>query len=81
MVRQIVESQQLTRFDRCHLLTFADSGLRMEAVYYVLDPDYGKYADIQHSINLELLRQFQRDRIEFGFATRTLPLRPAEQAN
>jgi small-conductance mechanosensitive channel len=81
MVRQIVEAQPLTRFDRCHLLSFADSGLRLEAVYYVLDPDYTKYADAQHAINLELLRRFQRDRIEFGFATRTLPLRPAEQAN
>jgi small-conductance mechanosensitive channel len=81
MVRQIVESQPLTRFDRCHLLSFADSGLRFEAVYYLLDPDYAKYADAQHAINLELLRRFQRDRIEFGFATRTLPLRPAEQAN
>ena len=76
-----VEAQPLTRFDRCHLLSFADSGLRLEAVYYVLDPDYHKYADAQHAINLELLRRFQRDRIEFGFATRTLPLRPAEQAN
>jgi len=81
IVRQIVEAQPLTRFDRCHLLSFADSGLRLEAVYYVLDPDYHKYADAQHAINLELLRHFQRDRIEFGFATRTLPLRPAEQAN
>ena len=74
MVREIVQSQPLTRFDRCHLLTFADSGLRLEAVYYVLHPEYGTYADIQHAINLELLRRFQHDRIEFGFATRTLAL-------
>ena len=78
MVRQIVESQPLTRFDRCHLLTFAESGLRLEAVYFVLDPDFNKYADIHHAINLELLRRFKHDRIEFGFATRTMPLRPSE---
>ena len=77
MVRAIVESQPLTRFDRCHLLTFAESGLRLEAVYYVLDPDFNKYADIHHAINLELLRRLQRDEIEFGFATRTMHLRPA----
>ena len=77
LVREIVEAQPLTRFDRCHLLTFADSGLRIEAVYYVLDPDYAKYADVQHAINLELLRRFQRDRIEFGFVVRTLALHPA----
>jgi small-conductance mechanosensitive channel len=81
MVRQVVESQPLTRFERCHLLTFAESGLRLEAVYFVLDPDFNKYADIHHAINLELLRRFQRDEIEFGFATRTLPLRPADKAD
>jgi small-conductance mechanosensitive channel len=79
MVRQVVESQPLTRFDRCHLLTFAESGLRLEAVYFVLDPDFNKYADIHHGINLELLRRFRRDQIEFGFATRTMPLRPADK--
>ena len=78
MVRQVVEMHPLTRFDRSHLLAIAESGLRVENVYYVLDPDYTKYADIQHAIYLELLRRFAREQIEFGFATRTVHLRPAD---
>jgi small-conductance mechanosensitive channel len=79
MVRAVVESQPLTRFERSHFLTIEQTGLRVENVYFVLDADYNKYADIQHSINLELLRRLQRDRIEFGFVTRTVQLRAGDQ--
>jgi small-conductance mechanosensitive channel len=79
MVKEIVEAQQLTRFERSHLLTMAEPGLRVENVFYVLDPDYNKYADIQHTINLELVRRFHREQIQFGYITRTLHLQPSEQ--
>jgi small-conductance mechanosensitive channel len=81
MVRQVIESQPLTRFDRSHLLTIAETGLRVENVYFVLDADYNKYADIQHAVNLELLRRFHGDQIEFGYSTRTLQLRSAESTS
>jgi small-conductance mechanosensitive channel len=77
-MRRIVEAQPLAKFDRSHFLAIEPSGLRVETVYFVLDPDYNKFADIQQAINLEVLRAFQRDRLEFGFATRTLTLRSAE---
>lgn len=77
IVRTIVQQQALARFDRCHLLTLAESSLRLEAVYHVLDPDYGKYADVQHAINLELLRRFSAESIEFAFPTRTVYLQQA----
>src|SRR2546428_3917555 len=76
MVRQVVESQQLTRFDRSHFLTIAETGLRVENVYFVLDPDYSKYADVQHAINLELLLRLQQEKIEFAVAARTLYFQP-----
>ena len=79
MVREVIESQPLTRFDRSHLLSIEQSGLRLENVYFVLDADYNKYADIQHAINVELLRRLRRDSIELGFATRTVQLRAADQ--
>ena len=79
MVRQVVEQQPLTKFDRSHLLSIADSGLRIENVYYVLDPDYNKFADVQHAIYLDLLHAFEREQITFGFTTRTVHLQPSEQ--
>jgi small-conductance mechanosensitive channel len=80
MMRQIIEAQPLARFDRCHWLTTEPSGLRLETVYFVLDADYNRYADIQHAINLEMLRKLQGNNIEFGFATRMLNLQMNEGA-
>lgn len=43
-------------------------------VYFVLDPDYNRYMDIQQQINLSLLEQFAREGIEFAYPTQTLLL-------
>jgi small-conductance mechanosensitive channel len=72
MVREVIEAQPIARFDRSHFLHWMDSSLRIETVYWVLDADYMKYADVQQAINLELLRRFARERIEFAFPSRTL---------
>jgi small-conductance mechanosensitive channel len=74
IIRQTIEAESPVRVDRCHFAAFADSSLRFEAVYFVLDPDYGKYMDIQQRINLALLRRFNADGIQFAFPTRTLLL-------
>jgi small-conductance mechanosensitive channel len=75
MVRKAVDAHPLARFDRSHVLTIEPSGLRVETVYVVLDADFNTYADIQHAINLEIVRGFQRDQIQFGFGTRLVNLR------
>lgn len=72
LVRQVVESQPLARFDRSHFLAIGAGGHRIETVYFVLDADYGRYADIQQAINLEIVRRFQRDQIQFDFGTRSI---------
>jgi small-conductance mechanosensitive channel len=77
IIRSIVETQPLTRFDRSHFLAFAESSLRIETVYYVLDADYTRYADTQHAINLAILDRFAGEGIEFAFPTRTIHQPPA----
>jgi small-conductance mechanosensitive channel len=72
IIREVVEKQPATRFDRSHFLTFAESSLRIETVYWVLDADYNKYADTQHTINVELLVRFAAEHIEFAFPSRTV---------
>ncbi len=72
MVREAVEAQELTRFDRAHFSAYGDSSLDMEVVYYVLSGDYNVHMDIQQGINLALLRRFADEGIEFAFPTRTL---------
>jgi small-conductance mechanosensitive channel len=72
MIRAIVEGQSKTRFDRCHFKGFGDSSFDIETVYFVLDPDYAVYMDIQQAINFEIIRQFTAEGITFAYPTRTL---------
>jgi small-conductance mechanosensitive channel len=72
LLREIVDSQQDTRFDRSHFARHAASSLDFETVYYVLSPDYNRYMDIQQAINLRLHREFARLGIEFAYPTQTV---------
>ena len=72
IVKEIVTRQQPTRFERCHFLAWMESSLRIETVYFVLEGDYNRYADIQQAVNLEILRRFHAEKIEFAFPSRTV---------
>jgi small-conductance mechanosensitive channel len=74
MIRELISTQQPVRFERSHFTQYTDSALRIETVYYVLDADYGRYLDIQQTINLELLRRLKAEHIELAFPTRTIVL-------
>ncbi len=75
MIREIIESIELTRFDRSHFASYGDFSLNFETVYYVLVPDYAKYMDIQQEINLRIFKQFEEEEIVFAFPTRTIHLK------
>ncbi len=72
MIKEIVEAQPQTRFDRAHFASFGDFSLNFETVYYMLDPSYGLYMDTQQAINLALLKRFAEEGIEFAYPTQTL---------
>jgi small-conductance mechanosensitive channel len=74
MIREIVEREELVRFDRAHFRSYGDSSLDFEIVYWVNVPDYNTYMDIQQRINLELFRRFGEEGIDFAYPTRTLHL-------
>jgi small-conductance mechanosensitive channel len=81
LVKEIVTSRDMARFDRAHFRSYGDSALQFEVVYYVLDPDYNKYMDIQQEINLALLQRLREWDVSFAYPTRTLyfanpPFRP-----
>jgi small-conductance mechanosensitive channel len=60
------------KFDRSHVIGFTESAVRVETVYFVLDPDANRSLDIQQAILLEVLRRFNAERIQFAFPTRTV---------
>jgi small-conductance mechanosensitive channel len=72
IIEQIVSAQSPVKFDRCHVSSFSESAIRIETVYYVLDPDYKKYMDVQQAINLEVLRRFAAEQVRFAFPSRTV---------
>jgi small-conductance mechanosensitive channel len=74
MAREIIEGLEKTRFDRAHFKEYGESSLNFEVVYFVQDPDYNIYMDIQQSINLSLFERFASEGIEFAYPTRTLYL-------
>ncbi len=78
-VREVVESQPQTRFDRCNFLSFGDWSLQFETVYYVTVSDYKTYAQLQQSINIAILERFAALGVEIAFATHSLhALKPSK---
>lgn len=72
MIKDIITKQDLARFDRAHFKGFGDSSLNFEIVYWMESPDYSVYMDTQQGINLELIRKFGENKIEFAYPTQTL---------
>ncbi|PKN67439.1 MAG: mechanosensitive ion channel protein MscS [Deltaproteobacteria bacterium HGW-Deltaproteobacteria-12] len=75
IVREIIIKQQQVRFDRVHFKECGESALNFEVVYTVKNQDYNLYMDIQQAINLEMLRRFREEGIEFAYPTRMLFIR------
>ena len=71
-VRKIVEAQANTRFDRCHLLTYGDTALQFELVYFMTKPEFALYADTQQAINLALLDRLRELQVQLAAPTRAL---------
>jgi small-conductance mechanosensitive channel len=72
IIREIIEAQESTRFDRAHFKEYGDFSLNFEIVYWVQSPDYNVYMDIHQAINLELYRRFEAEGIEFAYPTQTV---------
>ncbi|MBY4947509.1 mechanosensitive ion channel family protein [Cupriavidus respiraculi] len=72
LIRAAVETAGTTRFDRAHFKGFGDSALEFEVVYFVTDPGYNTYMDVQQDINLKLMTELGKRGITFAVPTQTL---------
>jgi small-conductance mechanosensitive channel len=79
LLREAVEAQEQVRFDRSHFVSYGDSSLNFETVYFVLTADYLRYADIHQAVNLAIYRRFAQEKIEFAYPTRAVVVRGALQ--
>lgn len=80
MVKKIIESEENTEYLRGHFISFGDFSLNYEFVYYVLSSDYNVYTQIQENININLLRKFNSERIEFAYPTQLVYVNKTEGA-
>lgn len=72
MIREVVEAQDKTRFDRSHFKGYGAFSLDFETVYYVTVPAFNDYMDAQQAINLAIHERFEEQGIEFAYPTQTL---------
>lgn len=75
VVRQAVEEQPKTRFDRAHLKGFGESSLDYEVSYLVDTPDYNEHMDVLQAIHLRVLGRLRRDGV--ALASPTLAVTPS----
>lgn len=77
IIQNIIENVDQVRFDRAHFFAYGNYALQFEVVYWVSNPDYNVYMDIQQAINLEIFRQFSDAGIQFAYPTQTLIMHPS----
>ncbi|MGV8162190.1 MAG: mechanosensitive ion channel family protein [Candidatus Nanoarchaeia archaeon] len=61
-------------FTRCHIKTFKEYSIEVELIYFAKTNDYKTYMDVQHAANLEILKVFEKEKIEFAFPTQVVQL-------
>lgn len=72
MITRIFEGLEGGRLDRAHFVSFGDSALIFEVVYYVDSADYTEYLNVQQAFNFELMRRFAEVGIDFAYPTQTI---------
>lgn len=79
-VREVIEAQAQLKFDRCHFASYGDSSLDFEFVFFVEDPTYNVFMDLQQTVLLGIFKKFAAENVDFAFPTRTLYLEKGAEA-
>ncbi|MDA3802285.1 MAG: mechanosensitive ion channel family protein [Patescibacteria group bacterium] len=69
IIKEIVNAQEKTDFDRCNFITFGDFSLNFETSFYVETDSYNDFLDTFERINLEIFSAFKEKGIEFAYPT------------
>ncbi len=72
ILEKIITKIEDAEISRAHFKSFQDSSMEFEAIYFIKNKEYKLYMDIQQKVNLELVKAFRKENIDFAFPTRTL---------
>jgi len=81
IIRGIITSINGITLDRTHFMAYGDFSLIFQTVYFVENPEYNSYMDIQQTINLRLLEEFEKRKIEFAYPTQSIFVTPTHKQN
>ncbi|MGE0632683.1 MAG: mechanosensitive ion channel family protein [Pseudobdellovibrionaceae bacterium] len=71
-VREVILKREKLEFDRCHFCNYGASSLDFEFVFYVNDPEYNVYMDLQEEVLMDLFKKFRQEGVEFAFPSRSV---------
>lgn len=72
IIKEIIDEEELARFDRAHFASYGDSALNFDIVYWVETPVYLDFMNTTQSMNLKVKRRFEQEGIEFAYPTQTI---------
>lgn len=72
IIKDIIVTEPMARFDRTHFFRFGSSSLDLEIVYWVLSADYNSYADVHQRILFAIHEAFENNNLSFAYPTQTL---------
>ncbi len=74
MIKEIIDKQENTEYNRVHFKDFGDYSLVFEIVYYVLSGNYAVFMSAKQSVNLQIIEKFNQEGIEIAFPSQTIYL-------
>jgi small-conductance mechanosensitive channel len=74
ILKEIVDRTEGARFGRAHFREFGDFSIIFELIYYINSNNYNNYMDLQHIVNMEILKAFEKEGISFAYPTQSIYL-------
>ncbi len=74
IIQKIIEKEELAEFDRAHFSEFNDFSLDFIVIYFTKSRDYKVFMDLQERILLEIKKEFEKEKIEFAYPTKSVYL-------
>ena len=79
IIKEIVNEQPGTAFDRAHLSKLDTSSINFDVVYIVDSSDFGQYMDIQQAVLIKIMEAFEQRGVEFAYPTQTIVVNKQEE--
>jgi small-conductance mechanosensitive channel len=80
IITEVIKKTQMTQLDTVHFKKFGSFSYDFDVVYYVKTGNYTKYLDIQQEINLGILEEFEKEKIEMPYPTQNIFVNKKEKA-